>query len=314
MSEQKTSARPQSVRIAAVACLVIAISLPGCKPTTSSDVSEVASTPVFQSNQYSLSTPVWSRDGEFLAFSGFDANSADGKIYTFQVSTSTLAELYHAPLITLQDWSPSGEEMLIYEEGNIELLELAYPHARKPLTSGVGASWSQLGEWIAVIESKANGIKLKLFEPESGREHLFPEKIGWLNAYAISWSSDDTQLLLSATTVENRNRADIFLIDLRDESVRQLTTAANGQHNFFPQWLQDHQISYLETSVYESNSFVVLLDMLSSCESRIPINSASAFAFSPDRRLGAYILRHNVVGLLKPVDIFDSLPASGCTS
>lgn len=262
----------------------------------------------------SLDRPVWSHDNKFLAVSGFNSETGISQMFVLDPNTLQQTKFFEAPSASVQDWSSNASNLLISSDGKIFLLQKDNPNNAEFLTTGTVAAWSPDEKLIAVADQEIDRKVLKLLDPEKRSEQILPDQTNATlsNIFDIAWSQDGTKLLFSATDENNKLNADIFLFDFTNQKYDNLTNGTEGLQFTNPVWLSSDKILYLQTNINNYDAFLVLRTLSTGCVEKLPRNSVSSIALSPDQSSLAYVLKNSRIELSNTTFLSESEGTSKC--
>ena len=188
----------------------------------------------------SASNPVWSRDGQWLAFQGSDGNSSglivahpDGSARTFLAPMKGT----NSPLPGQGEnvtWSPDSKKIAFVsstpgpETGEASGDPMVITRYLYKPTAGEGLSHFN------------DNRRLHIFIVDAGTRQVRQATDGTYNEHSIDWSPDAKEILFASNREPNSDEFfnyDLFALNVADGSVRRLTSTESCE--YAPRWSPD---------------------------------------------------------------------------
>jgi Tol biopolymer transport system component len=250
---------------------------------------------------------VWSPDGKFIALSywsdSIDVSKQYSAIYVLDVTTKSYPlVIQDAIQSNAQSWSPNNEEFLFYSAGgkySQGIWKVRRDGTTPPsfVADGIDSAWSQSGQ-IAILSMQNRDLTLSILIPGSKSSNTIYKNVG-TGVGNASWSPDSTRLVFSIYNHENNGKTNLFFIDLKTNSLNQITTTGD---NLISRWSSTSGLILYDKYVPGENEYSLFLtDSKRSCEIRIPGTAgADTPAWSPD---GKSILFTDLSGKIYLLDL-----------
>ncbi len=222
-----------------------ATGVPGPSRVWLYDVATGQTGPVFEDNQVLGFTPVWSPDGQWLAF--FDANSQAIRVLPLSGGDAILIP---SQMGEVGSFSPDSTSMVYtdirpvgrqyFAELWLALLEGDGAGLRPLLEQAEedqAAAWSPQGKWIAFGRRRLDrqtgwASQLTLLNPDTGEIRAITEDPIYNNT-AFTWSPSGDQILIQRFNLEQpHSTPELWMYDMSSETLQRVT--GNG---FSGQWI-----------------------------------------------------------------------------
>lgn len=184
--------------------------------------------------------PVWSPDGERLAFESDLAGNWD--IWTMKIDGSDLKQITNGHTQErFASWSPDGTRITFASDrsGNWDVWVMNSDGSGiKQITRYEGLDiapvWSPDGEKIAFVSSRSMDVLVWVIDPSGKNVEGMPNiRCGdWVS----SWSPDSRTV---AAVSSMRGASDIWLIDVYKRQIQQITQKTETRRDFLPAWSPD---------------------------------------------------------------------------
>ncbi len=250
-----------------------------------------------------LFDPAWSPDGDELALNSFPTMPAEimpqGEIYILDLASGRLRLLLKTEGVSraVQGWSPDGK-LIAY--ANLFSLDAQHPEGiwvvnvdghgePRFIAQGNLAAWSPNGREMAIHEYTDSEELIWVLDLITGDKRVIFRRSGGGIGYKMSYSPDGTRLAFGWSPSRVRSGRKIYLLDLRDGTLSQLTTRSG--HNDYPTWSPDGKmLAYVAEAGQETSIMIVRAD--GRCSVRLLKMSTwrdiRGTAWSPDGRKIAF--------------------------
>lgn len=242
-------------------------------------------------NSLTLAPPVWSPDGEHLAFLAYEIESTPPhySLYTMQVDGLDTVRIAAAKA-NLPTWSPDGEYLAFVmadEEGKAGGVYVTRPDGTEPqqilgLHGDISqVLWSPDGEWLALLtadsEDRSGGVYTIRPDGTGLKQLLEWQDSDRKNSYA-SWSPDGSELLILS-------EGQLFLIQPDSSEPHRLEVS-----NHLPVW---------SSAVWSPDSARIAIFVSGSYEDNIP---PQLYTIAPDGTDRRDLIRLDDHGNLTPAN------------
>jgi WD40 repeat protein len=276
-------------------------------------VDRVEGSEIFWSPSLSVDRPFWSKDARLIAFSGFDPADGNHHVVIMDISTLQETEVYKGPRTFVEGWSPLyNDELLISADGIVKSLQISAPYGERSITTGIGAAWSTDGTKLAVIERKNEFDKLKLWNSESEGESTLIDETSFEKVLDMSWSPDNKRLVFSALDSADKLTANLFMLDVAEKKIKQITSGQDGQQNINPVWINQDQLVFLQSNIHNYDAYFVIYDLTVGCVAKLQKQAVTSFSLSADLHSIIYTLENQRIELASASPLFEVKQENKC--
>jgi Tol biopolymer transport system component len=241
-----------------------------------------------------VGAPIWSPDGQKLAFNIFNRDNGDGEIYIMNLATGGASKVLEQNDIRVQSWSPGGTEIAYNSIRDIWLIDANGGSDPNLLGPGQVAAWSPDGQKIAIFDlvtENPESYELRLDDLATGMEEVV-FSTGEVSQLVedLAWSPDGNRLAFSLAPQTANNAPHARNIYIHNLETSQLSQFSFGNDDLHPEWSPNgQQIAYLHYSPGQTNSSIVISQTEGGCKTEIRnLKGVWSIAWSPDGNQLAY--------------------------
>jgi len=182
------------------------------------------------SDDTSYRSPSWSPQGDKLVYEQYSDSAARLLIKTLKTGDQTiLTELSDVTTSSDVSWSPSGKKILYKDSSNETYTIWPDGSHRSVISDGDSyqASWSPSGDRIVFLEDPGD-VSLSISEKDGTVVWLPIQKGNYAELANPTWSSDEDKIAFTMARTEGGRRSeDLFVLDLKGDTVQPLRVMKN---------------------------------------------------------------------------------------